>query len=45
MPLSLQCFQELECIEMEARCIEYCLDEYWRGGSFPDGNTYTYKKK
>lgn len=36
--------QELECMEMEARCIEYCLDAYWRGGSFPDGNTYTYKK-
>lgn len=36
--------QELECIEMEARCIEYYLDTYWRGGSFPDENTYTYKK-
>lgn len=36
--------QEIECIEMEARCIEYCLDQYWRGGSFPDANTYTYKK-
>lgn len=36
--------QELECMETEARCIEFCLDAYWRGGSFPDGNTYTYKK-
>lgn len=36
--------QEEECIETEARCIEYCLDEYWRGGIFPNGNTYTYKK-
>lgn len=31
---------ELECLEMEARCIEYCLDEYWRGGNFPNGSTY-----
>jgi len=36
--------QEKDCIETEARCIEYCLDKYWRGGTFPDGDTYTYKK-
>jgi len=36
--------QEQECIETEARCIEYYLDKYWRGGSFPDEGTYTYKK-
>lgn len=35
---------ELDCIEMEARCIEYCFDEYWRGGNSPNGNIYTYKK-
>lgn len=35
---------EAECIEMEVRCIEYCLDQYWRGGTFPDENNYTYGK-
>jgi len=35
---------EQECIDMEARGIEYCLDEYWRGGAFPNQNNYTYQK-
>jgi hypothetical protein len=33
-----------ECIEMEAKCIEYCLDVYWRGGTFPHGDTYIQTK-
>jgi len=35
---------EFECMNMEARCIEYCFDEYWRGGNLTNGETYTYKK-
>ncbi|MCP4370679.1 MAG: hypothetical protein GY797_21585 [Deltaproteobacteria bacterium] len=36
---------ETTCIETEARCIEFCLDEFWRGGSLPDGENYIYKKR
>ena len=35
---------EAECIKTEARCIETCLDQFWRGGTFPDENNFTYKK-
>lgn len=35
---------EEECLDMEVRCIEYCLDEYWRGGEFPDETDYTRMK-
>ena len=31
---------EQECIDMEARCIEYCLDENWRGGNFQQYEMY-----
>jgi hypothetical protein len=35
---------EQKCIETEARCIEYFLDQYWRGDGFPYADSYTYKK-
>ncbi|MBU0973643.1 MAG: hypothetical protein KKC20_23590 [Proteobacteria bacterium] len=35
---------EQDCIKTEARCIEFCLDNYWRGGAFPDENNFIYKK-
>ena len=25
----------VDCIPMESKCIEYCLDLYWRGGDYP----------
>jgi len=36
---------EQQCIQMEAQCIEYCLDEFWRGGNIIFGDTYTHKNK
>lgn len=36
---------EKECIETEAKCIEFCLDEHWRGGTYPDEDDYTSNKK
>ncbi|MCP4021584.1 MAG: hypothetical protein GY729_07065 [Desulfobacteraceae bacterium] len=35
---------EDQCIDMEARCIEFCLDKYWRGGEYADGHSYTENK-
>ncbi len=26
---------EQKCLERETQCIEYCLDQYWRGGTVP----------
>ncbi len=36
---------KVECVNTEARCIEYCLDKYWRGASVHNGGKYNYKKK
>jgi hypothetical protein len=31
---SIDC-ENVDCVSSEARCIEYCLDVHWRGGTFP----------
>ncbi len=30
-----------DCIAEEARCIEYCLDQYWRGGTFSKDSPFS----
>lgn len=31
---------EKDCIYRETQCLEYCLDEYWRGGTPPVDRTW-----
>lgn len=33
--------KSMDCIEQEAQCIEYCLDQHWRGGPYPEHSAFS----